>query len=111
MLSEGKCIVGYLRKKDMEFYGVDGKDLDGIVSQLRLTKGVEVAIFLYETETQKFKVSMRSNGRIDVSQIAVYFGGGGHVRAAGCELSGSVYDVVNNITAEIERQILMEKEA
>ena len=54
---------------------------------------------------------MRSNGRIDVSQIAVYFGGGGHVRAAGCELSGSVYDVVNNITAEIERQILMEKEA
>ena len=55
LLMNGACIIGYLRKKDMEFYGVDGKDLDGIVSQLRLTKGVEVAMFLYETETQTFK--------------------------------------------------------
>ena len=56
-------------------------------------------------ETQKYKVSMRSNGGVDVSKIAVFFGGGGHVRAAGCELCGSVYDVINNITAEIERQL------
>lgn len=111
MLQEGKCIVGYMRKKDMDFYGVDGKDLDGIVSQLRLTKGVEVAIFLYEVETQTFKVSLRSNGKIDVSKVAVYFGGGGHMRAAGCDLQGSMYDVVNNITAEIERQMLRSREA
>ena len=110
MLQDGKCIVGYLRRKDMIFYGVDGKDLEGIVSQLRLTKGVEVAIFLYEIGTQVFKVSMRSNGKIDVSKIAVYFGGGGHTRAAGCDLQGSMYDVVNNITAEIERQMLMEQD-
>ena len=50
-------------KKDMDFYGVTGSDLDGIVSQLRLTRGVEVAIFVYELETQSFKVSLRSNGR------------------------------------------------
>lgn len=110
MLQDGKCIVGYLRRKDMIFYGVEGKDLDGIVSQLRLTKGVEVAIFLYEIATQVFKVSMRSNGNIDVSKIALYFGGGGHVRAAGCDLQGSMYDVVNNITAEIEKQMPMEQE-
>jgi uncharacterized membrane protein YjjB (DUF3815 family) len=64
-----------VKKKDMEFYGVDGKELDGIVSQLRLTAGVEVALFLYELDTQKFKVSMRSNGDVDVSKIAVFFGG------------------------------------
>ncbi len=110
MLQDGKCIVGYLRRKDMIFYGVDGKDLEGIVSQLRLTKGVEVAIFLYEIRTQVFKVSMRSNGNVDVSKIAVYFGGGGHTRAAGCDLQGSMYDVVNNITAEIERQMPMEQD-
>lgn len=110
MLQEGKCIVGYLRRRDMIFYGVDGKDLEGIVSQLRLTKGVEVAIFLYETSTQVFKVSMRSNGKVDVSKIAMYFGGGGHTRAAGCDLQGSMYDVVNNITAEIEKQMPMETE-
>lgn len=92
----------------MEFYGVDGKDLDGIVSQLRLTKGVEVAMFLYETETQTLRFP-RSNGHVDVSRIAVYFEGGGHTRAAGCDLQGSMYDVINNVTREIERQICMEK--
>lgn len=107
MLQNGKCIVGYLKRKDMVFYGVDGSDLDGIVSQLRLTKGVEVAIFLYEIRTQEFKVSMRSNGDVDVSRIAMYFGGGGHTRAAGCELSGSMYDVVNNIMDEIARHYPM----
>ena len=106
MLLDGKCIVGYLKRKDMLFYGVEGKDLDGIVSQLRLTRGVEVAMFLYEVETQVFKVSLRSNGYVDVSRIAVYFGGGGHMRAAGCDMSGSVYDVINNISEQIEKQLL-----
>lgn len=110
LLMDGACIIGYLRKKDMDFYGVDGKDLDGIVSQLRLTRGVEVAMFLYEVETQTFKVSLRSNGRVDVSKIAVYFGGGGHMRAAGCDLQGSVYDVINNVTREIQRQVWPEQD-
>lgn len=77
---------------------------DGIVSQLRLTAGVEVAMFIYEVETQSFKVSLRSNGNVDVSKIAVYFGGGGHMRAAGCDLQGSVYDVINNVTEQICKQ-------
>lgn len=88
-----------------------GSDLDGIVSQLRLTRGVEVAIFIYELETQSFKVSLRSNGRVDVSKVAVFFGGGGHTRAAGCDLQGSMYDVINNITAEIEKQLTEEENA
>lgn len=105
LLLDGKCIVGCMKKKDMDFYGVDGADLDGIVSQLRLTEGVEAAIFIYEKNTQEFKVSLRSNGEVDVSRIAVFFGGGGHVKAAGCEMSGSMYDVVNNITAELVKQM------
>ena len=69
-----------------------------------LTAGVEVAMFIYEVETQSFKVSLRSNGNVDVSKIAVYFGGGGHMRAAGCDLQGSVYDVINNVTEQICKQ-------
>ena len=111
LLQNGKCIVGYLRRKDMDFYGVEGSDLDGIVSQLRLTRGVEVAIFLYETGPQEFKVSMRSNGKIDVSRIASYFGGGGHVKAAGCTLQGSVYDVVNNVVEQMHKQLEQVEEA
>ena len=55
----------------------DSKDLEGIVSQLRVTRGVEVAVFMYETGAQEFKVSLRSGGKVDVSRVAQYFGGGG----------------------------------
>lgn len=66
----------------MKFYGVTPKELDGIVSQLRVTRGVEVAIFLYELEPNVYKVSLRSKEKVDVSKVAKYFGGGGHVKAA-----------------------------
>ncbi len=102
---EGKCIFSVVRKQDMDFYGVEASDLDGIVDQLRITEGVEVAIFLYETENHVYKVSMRSNNLVNVSQVAAYFGGGGHIRAAGCTMSGSVHDVINNLSALIEKQI------
>lgn len=102
---DGQCIFTMVRKKDMEFYGVDKSDLDGIVDQLRVIEGVEVAIFLYEVGIHMFKVSMRSNKKVDVSRIAAYFGGGGHVKAAGCTMSGSVHDVVNNLSEHIEKQL------
>ena len=89
----------------MDFYGVDGKDLEGIVNQLQVTKGVEVAIFMYEIGTLEHKVSMRSNGVVDVSKVASYFGGGGHVRAAGCNMHGTFYDVINNLSLHIEEQL------
>lgn len=101
---EGKCIFTVVRQKDMKFFGVESSDLDGIVDQLRITDGVECAIFLHETENQQFKVSMRSNDIIDVSKVASYFGGGGHVHAAGCTMDGTVHDVINNLSEQIELQ-------
>lgn len=100
----GKCIFSVLRKKDLDFYGVCGRDLGGIIEQLRLTDGVEVAIFIYETGVHEYKVSMRSKNYIDVSKICVLFGGGGHVRAAGCTMTGSPHDIINNLGAQIELQ-------
>ena len=106
---DGRCIFSVVRKKDMDFYGVDKSDLDGIVDQLRVIDGIECAIFLYETGVHQFKVSLRSNSIVDVSKIAAYFGGGGHIRAAGCTMSGSVHDVVNNLSAHIAEQLEQEK--
>ena len=106
---DGRCIFSVVRKKDMDFYGVDKSDLDGIVDQLRVIDGIECAIFLYETGVHQFKVSLRSNSIVDVSRIAAYFGGGGHIRAAGCTMSGSVHDVVNNLSAHIAEQLEQEK--
>lgn len=101
----GKCIFSALKKKDLEFYGVDSRDLDGIIDQLRLTEGVECALFLYETGPQEYKVSMRSRDKVNVSRIAAYFGGGGHVRAAGCTMTGNIHDVINNLSIHIAREL------
>jgi len=108
LLLDGKCIVSRVRKKDMQFYGADYQDLEGIVSQLRNTKGVKVAIFMYESNLQEYKVSMRSDGIVDVSKIASFFGGGGHICASGCTMQGSFHDVLNNLTYGIEKQLLRE---
>ena len=109
LFMDGKCIVSSLDQKTMKFYNLQPSDLDGIVNQLRIIKGVECAIFMYETGNLEYKVSMRSCKYIDVSKVAAYFGGGGHVRAAGCSMNGTFYDVINNISAQIELQ-MKEKE-
>src|SRR5699024_1086097 len=105
LIMDKKCIVSVIRQKSMKFFQAKPSDLEGIVSRLRQTKGVEVAIFLHEISPQKFKVSLRSKGKVDVSEIAKYFGGGGHVRAAGVTMEGSSHDVINNITARIALQL------
>ncbi|HIX71870.1 MAG TPA: bifunctional oligoribonuclease/PAP phosphatase NrnA, partial [Candidatus Anaerobutyricum stercoripullorum] len=93
-----------------DFYGIDSKDLEGVIDQLRVTEGVECALFLYEKVEGEFKVSMRSNGKVDVRKIAEQFGGGGHVRAAGCTMTGNVRDVVNNLTSYMEQQLTQDED-
>ena len=89
----------------MKFYGLHPWDMNGIIDQLRNIIGVEVAIFLCETEFQIFKVSLRSKEKVDVSKIAMVFGGGGHKKAAGCTLQGKTNDVVHNIRFYVEKQL------
>ena len=81
------------------------KDLDGIVNQLRNIKGISCAVFMYQTGGQEYKISLRSDEKVDVAQVAAYFGGGGHVRAAGCTMTGTFHDCVNNLSLHIEEQL------
>ena len=106
LFMDGKCIVSMVDRKMMDFYNVLPKHFEGIVNQLKNTRGVEVAIFMYEMGTQRFKVSMRSNGGVNVATVATVFGGGGHERAAGVEMNGTYYDVINALSKEIEKQML-----
>ncbi len=105
----GKCIVSAVDRKLMQFYHATPQDLDGIVSLLRNTRGVECAIFMYETDIMQYKVSLRSTDKVDVAKIASYFGGGGHKKAAGCMMSGTFHDVVNNLSLHIEKQLQEEE--
>lgn len=102
---EGKCILGVVNAEDMKAFDVLPKHLDGIVNQLRVTKDVEAAIFLYETDDSGYKISMRSNGRVNVAQIASVFGGGGHIMAAGANAKASVEEIMNIICEEIRKQL------
>ena len=105
LILDKRCIVTWITKKNMAFFKALPSDMDGIVNQLKQTKDMEVALFLYETETQLFKVSLRSRDKVDVSKIATYFGGGGHVKAAGFTMAGTVHDVVNNVSHQIALQL------
>lgn len=105
-----RCIVSMVTRRMMEFYQVSTKDLDGIVNQLQVVSGVDCAIFMYEIGTLEYKVSMRSNGKVNVADVAVKFGGGGHVRAAGCTMNGTYHDNINNLSREIAGQLKRQKE-
>jgi len=100
-----RCIVSLVDLKTAEFYGVAPKDYEGIVNQLVNIRGVDVAIFMYQTALQEFKVSLRSSEAVDVAKIAVKFGGGGHNRAAGCTMKGTFHDCVNNLSDRIAEQL------
>ena len=101
----GKVIVSYIDKDTMDKNNAKPSDLDGIIDQLRVTEGVEVAILLNETDKGVYKVSMRSNNDVNVSEIAVSFGGGGHIKAAGCSISGSVEEITRLLVEKIQKQL------
>jgi phosphoesterase RecJ-like protein len=105
LLLDGKCIASYITKDVMEEFGVKQSDLEGIVSQLRVTQGVEVAVFMYEIGENEYKVSLRASGDVNVSQVAETFGGGGHVKAAGLTMCGTISDIIEKLTEEIRKQL------
>lgn len=100
----GKVIYGYLTPAEMAQYGVNSLEMDGIIDALREVEGTEVALFIYPT-AGRYKISLRSQYYVDVSKICEVFGGGGHVRAAGCTMDGTPEEIVERILKEVEKQI------
>lgn len=95
-LEDDKIAFTYITKEDEEKVNAQNGDYDGIVENGRDVEGVEVSIFLRETE-KGIKVSLRSNEYLNVSKVAMIFGGGGHIRAAGCTIPGTIEQVKNQI--------------
>lgn len=78
----GKIAFTYITKEDQEKVKAEDGDHDGIVEMGRDIEGVEVSIFLRETD-EGYKISLRSNDYMNVADICLLFNGGGHIRAAG----------------------------
>lgn len=102
---DGKVIVSVVSLAMKKMYGAVSSDFDGVIDNLRVTRGVEVAILITEEEEAKCKVSMRSNHDVNVSTIAQSFGGGGHVKAAGCTVTGSTDEILEKLLAAVSEQL------
>lgn len=79
--------------------GANDEHAEGFVNYARSIKGVEVGLLFHELPDGKFKVSYRSKETVDVHRLAIFFGGGGHARAAGCEIAGDIDTIVAKVAA------------
>ncbi len=103
MYLDGKVILTYLTPEEMRALDALPKDLEGIVSQLRSTKDVKVAVFFYPSwDEDGYKFSTRANGDgVNLAQLALKFGGGGHAKAAGFTMHGTLEEVKERILQEL----------
>lgn len=102
---EGKLISTVLTLKDLEMLGATSADTESVVSEIRTTEGVEVAVFIREDEPGIYKFSLRSNGKVDVAAIAASFGGGGHKLAAGFCIQADLEETFTQVSAMVMFQL------
>lgn len=103
---DGACISSIITSQDMKECGVLPKHLDGIAAQMRSTKGVEAAVLLYQTGGAEYKISMRAaSDAVNVARIAMAYGGGGHVRAAGASIKMDPGVCLEEIVGQIKEQL------
>lgn len=103
-LEEGKISFTYITKKDEEDWNAVTGEHEGIVEMARDIEGVEVAVFLRETENG-YKASLRSNNYVNVSDICLMLGGGGHPKAAGANLPLPLEQAKEKIVDQIKKYI------
>lgn len=90
---DGKCAMICVTQELLAQTGMEEQDTDGLANLPTQPEGVEVGITLRERETGVYKISMRSAKDVNVSAICRTLGGGGHIKAAGCLLRGSLEEV------------------
>jgi bifunctional oligoribonuclease and PAP phosphatase NrnA len=83
----------------LERHGVDPDDLDGVVEHARSVRRVRLALLFREMSGHRIKVSLRSVGDVNVAELARQFGGGGHAKAAGVAVHGTLADVQATVLA------------
>lgn len=103
-LCDNKITFTYMTLEDEKNVGAEPGDHEGLVEVGRDIEGVEVSIFIRETENG-YKASLRSNNYVNVSDVCIAFNGGGHIRAAGCNIYGSLEEVKQKIIYEVKRYI------
>lgn len=96
-LNDGQVFLSYITQEDLKNHQAVRDDLGSIITYIKNIKGCEVAALVYPNEDGSYKLSLRSNTPYDVAQVAGSFGGGGHVRASGATLAGTLDEVLRKV--------------
>jgi Exopolyphosphatase-related proteins len=102
---DGRIVTSIVTDEEIKKCGVTSDELSEVSSYIKGVSGTVASVFMYEKKPGTFKVSMRSDDLVDVSQVAAKFGGGGHMRASGCTIDGEANKILENILLEIEKQL------
>jgi phosphoesterase RecJ-like protein len=102
---DGKVIFSSITMKDIEECKGTNKELDAIINYLKGVIDTKIACFLYEKNEMDVKASFRGNDGYDVCALAQKFGGGGHVKAAGCTIAAPIARAKEMVFAEIEKML------
>ncbi len=105
ILLSGKLVYSYITQEMLRECECTEEDTAGFIGELRSIKGTECAVLFVESEAGDTRVSFRSKKWFDVSQVAAYFGGGGHLKASGCSLRGDFFANIEKVVRYIERQM------
>lgn len=103
--AQGKVAWMVVSRAARQEHDAGPHDADGFIAYPRSVSGVEIAILFYEEDDGSVRIGLRSKRWADVSQIAVKFGGGGHVRAAGCRHPGPLSDAVKDVVRHVENYV------
>ena len=105
LIEDGKIAWVVITQKDKLALGIEEEHLETAIDMVRSREGVEIALAIREAPGGSFRASMRSNG-FDVASVAAVFGGGGHMRAAGCTVPAlSADEALEAVLGEIQRQL------
>lgn len=99
---EDRCAVIELPLELLASLDAKPSDVEGVSAMPRTIEGVDVGITIRQISESAFKVSIRTNEKANANEIAAGLGGGGHTKAAGCEVMGSMETVKNAILREVE---------
>lgn len=105
LLQDDKLAVVALSQEDLNSTGAKDEDCDGIVNIGRSIEGVEVSLLVKEKSNNEVRINLRSKTYVDVSEIAAAFGGGGHKRAAGCTVNGTLQEVRNQLIQAVKEKL------
>jgi len=104
-LDGGRIVTMEVTQEMLKSTGTSLDDLEGFVEQLRTIEGAQVGVFFREDAPETYKISMRSKGDIDVSEIANENEGGGHRNAAGCTVRGPLDQVMKKLIESLKERL------